>query len=69
MDCSTFIFSHNDLRFINIIVNKDRITILDWELARYYPLVWVRTKFAIYRTLYIERVGNVGIKVNGEYKI
>jgi hypothetical protein len=33
MDCSVFILSHNDLGPTNIIINGNRIVVLDWEMA------------------------------------
>ncbi len=56
MDCSAFVLSHNDLGPTNIIVNGDRVVIIDWEMAGYAPLAWVRTKFAICRALNAERI-------------
>ncbi|KAI1465096.1 uncharacterized protein F4812DRAFT_131461 [Daldinia caldariorum] len=48
MDCSTFVFSHNDLSPTNIIVDqKGVIGIIDWELAEYVPREWIRTKFGV----------------------
>ncbi len=41
MDCSVFVLSHNDLGPTNIIINGDRIVVLDWEMAGYAPLEWV----------------------------
>jgi thiamine kinase-like enzyme len=35
MDCSVFVLSHNDLGPTNIIVNGNRIVVLDWEMAGY----------------------------------
>jgi len=69
MDCSTFVLSHNDLGPTNIIVNGDRIAVLDWELAGYCPLAWVRTKFAICGALQVERVGSAGVETNSEYRV
>ncbi|KAJ8068335.1 hypothetical protein OCU04_003897 [Sclerotinia nivalis] len=69
MDCSTFVFSHNDLGPTNILVNGDRITIIDWELAGYCPLAWVRTKFAICGALNVSRVVNNTLEIDGEYRV
>jgi aminoglycoside phosphotransferase (APT) family kinase protein len=69
MDCSTFVLSHNDLGPTNIIVNGDRIAVLDWELAGYCPLAWVRTKFAICGALQVERVRITGVETNSEYRV
>jgi hypothetical protein len=69
MDCSVFVLSHNDLGPTNIIVNGDRIAVLDWELAGYCPLAWVRTKFAVCGALHAERVGSAGVEVNSEYRV
>jgi hypothetical protein len=56
MDCSVFVLSHNDLGPTNIIVNRGRIAVIDWEMARYIPLEWARTKFAARGVLKAERV-------------
>jgi hypothetical protein len=40
----------------NIIVDGDRIVIIDWEMAGDAPLEWVRTKFAVSGVLNVERV-------------
>jgi hypothetical protein len=37
MDCSVFILSHNGLGPTNMIVNGDRIVVIDWEMAGYAP--------------------------------
>jgi hypothetical protein len=68
MDCSVFVLSHNDLGPTNIIINGDRIAVLDWEMAGYCPLGWVRTKFAICGALCVERVSSAGVEVDGEYR-
>ena len=67
MDFSEFVLSHNDLGPTNIIINRDRIMVLDWELAGYAPLEWVRTKFAICGAMCAERVTGTGVERNGEY--
>jgi serine/threonine protein kinase len=69
MDCSVFVLSHNDLGPTNIIVDGDRIAVLDWELAGYCPLAWVRTKFAICPALHAERVGSAGVETDNEYRV
>jgi thiamine kinase-like enzyme len=56
LDCSMFILSHNDLGPTNIIVNEERIAVIDWEMAGYVLLERVRTKFAICGALDVERV-------------
>ncbi len=69
MDCTTFVLSHNDLGPTNVIVRGDRIAVLDWELAGYSPMAWVRTKFAVCGVLHVERAGNAGIEIDCEYRI
>lgn len=69
MDCSTFVLSHNDLGPTNIIINGDRIAVLDWELAGYSPLAWVRTKFAICGALQVEGVGRASVETDSEYRV
>ncbi len=69
MDCSVFFLSHNDLGPTNIIVNGDRIVVLDWELAGYCPLAWVRTKLAVCGALQVERVSSAGVERDGEYRV
>ncbi|KAH7016272.1 uncharacterized protein B0I36DRAFT_368835 [Microdochium trichocladiopsis] len=56
MDCSVFFLSHNDLGPTNILVTETEteIAILDWELAGFSPLEWVRTKFAVCGALDME---------------
>lgn len=66
MDCSVFILSHNDLGPTNIIVKRDRIAVIDWEMAGYVPLEWVRTKFAICGALNVERVTRPSVVRDGE---
>ncbi|KAK4131037.1 hypothetical protein BT67DRAFT_445025 [Trichocladium antarcticum] len=61
--------SHNDLGPTNLIVNGNRIVVLDWEMAGYAPLEWVRTKFAICGALCVERVSSAGIERNSEYPV
>ncbi|KAK3296832.1 kinase-like domain-containing protein [Chaetomium fimeti] len=74
MDCSVFVLAHNDLGPTNIIVDGDRVVVIDWEMAGYVPLEWVRTKFAICGVFGVERVhrqpdGECPVRVerNGEY--
>ncbi|KAK4155048.1 kinase-like domain-containing protein [Chaetomidium leptoderma] len=74
MDCSSvFVLAHNDLGPTNIIVNGDRIGVIDWEMAGYVPLEWVRTKFAVCGVLCVERVHRepspVRVERNGEYPV
>lgn len=47
---SEFVFFHNDLGPGNILIHcgeHRKIGIIDWELAGYVPLEWIRTKFAV----------------------
>lgn len=79
MDCSVFVLAHNDLGPTNIIVDGDRIVVVDWQMAGYVPLEWVRTKFASCGVLGVERVRTRGpggegpVRVtaerNGEYPV
>lgn len=65
MDCSMYILSHNDLGPSNILIDdQDRLTVIDWDLAGYCPLHWVRTKFAVCGALDVERSG----KLDAEYR-
>lgn len=66
MDCSVFILSHNDLGPTNIILGGGRIVVIDWEMAGYAPLEWVRTKFAICGALNVERVTRPDVVRDGE---
>lgn len=60
MDCSTYIFSHNDLGPTNILIDDgNRLAVIDWDMAGYCPWAWVRTKFAVCGALDVERVGEV----------
>ncbi|KAK4123974.1 hypothetical protein N657DRAFT_664059 [Parathielavia appendiculata] len=78
MDCPVLVPSHNDLGTTNIIINEARIAVLDWELAGYCPLAWVRTKFAVcaalhtdseYRVRVEQKLGEMGFpEVKEEYK-
>ncbi|KAJ5376753.1 hypothetical protein N7509_013639 [Penicillium cosmopolitanum] len=49
MDVSTFVFYHCDLGPTNILVDTSTgsLGIIDWELAGYVPIEWVRTKFRL----------------------
>ncbi|KAJ5183384.1 hypothetical protein N7492_001000 [Penicillium capsulatum] len=46
MDVSTFVFYHCDLGPTNLLVNPSTgsLGIIDWELAGYVPIEWIRTK-------------------------
>ncbi|KAB5513029.1 hypothetical protein GE09DRAFT_1163633 [Coniochaeta sp. 2T2.1] len=69
MDCSTFVLSHNDLGPTNIVIDNKRITVLDWEMAGYVSLEWVRTKFAVCGAMLAQRVGSTGVvETDGEYR-
>lgn len=49
MDISTLVFYHCDLGPTNLLVNAltGSLGIIDWELAGYVPVEWVRTKFRL----------------------
>ncbi|KAI3113246.1 hypothetical protein CBS147330_9868 [Penicillium roqueforti] len=49
MDVSTLVFYHCDLGPTNLLVDfsTGSLGIIDWELAGYVPIEWVRTKFRI----------------------
>ncbi|KAG8408401.1 hypothetical protein J3459_017812 [Metarhizium acridum] len=49
MDCSTLVFNHCDLGPTNVLVDLDtgRISIIDWEIAGFVPVEWIRTKFRV----------------------
>ncbi|KAB8275888.1 hypothetical protein BDV30DRAFT_53736 [Aspergillus minisclerotigenes] len=49
VDVSTFVFYHCDLDPTNILVHTSTgsLGIIDWELAGYVPIEWVRTKFRL----------------------
>lgn len=70
MDCSTYIFAHNDLAASNVMIDDDgrRLTVIDWEVAGYYPRAWVRTKFAVCGALDVERVREKLVETNSEYR-
>ncbi|KAL5884470.1 hypothetical protein ACKVWL_003453 [Pyricularia oryzae] len=69
MECSTFVFAHNDLGPTNILVKDNhQISIIDWDMAGYYPLEWVRTKFAVCEVLDVDRMGKNGLESDGEYR-
>ncbi|KXJ85409.1 kinase-like domain-containing protein [Microdochium bolleyi] len=67
MTCSTFVLSHNDLGPTNILVTEtgNQIAILDWELAGYSPVEWIRTKFAVCGALDLDSNGKGGEATNG----
>ncbi|KAI3317187.1 hypothetical protein HD806DRAFT_527265 [Xylariaceae sp. AK1471] len=69
MDCSAYVLSHNDLGSTNILINGDQIVIIDWDLAGYYPVAWVRTKFAVCRVLDMERISSTSVENDGAYRI
>ena len=49
MDCSTLVFYHCDLAPSNILVDpaNESIGIIDWEIAGFVPIEWIRTKFRV----------------------
>ncbi|CAI7572303.1 unnamed protein product [Penicillium bialowiezense] len=49
MNVSAFVFHHCDLGPTNLLVDVSTgsLSIIDWELAGYVPIEWVRTKFRI----------------------
>ncbi|PLB52034.1 hypothetical protein P170DRAFT_433910 [Aspergillus steynii IBT 23096] len=49
MDVSTLVFYHCDLGPTNLPVDPstDSLGIIDWELAGYVPIEWVRAKFRL----------------------
>lgn len=49
MDVSSLVFYHCDLGPTNLLVDVSTgsLGIIDWELAGYVPIEWVRTKFRI----------------------
>ncbi|KAJ0419550.1 kinase-like domain-containing protein [Aspergillus carlsbadensis] len=49
MDVSTLVFCHCDLGPTNLLVDTETLSlgIIDWELAGYVPIEWVRTKFRL----------------------
>ncbi|CAG8907990.1 unnamed protein product [Penicillium egyptiacum] len=49
MDVSTVVFYHCDLGPTNLLVDVSTgsLGIIDWELAGYVPIEWVRTKFRL----------------------
>ncbi|OKO98237.1 hypothetical protein PENSUB_9335 [Penicillium subrubescens] len=54
MDVSTFVFYHCDLGPTNILVDVSTgsLGIIDWEIAGYVPVEWVRTKFRLSSGMY-----------------
>ncbi|KAI2613361.1 kinase-like domain-containing protein [Hypoxylon sp. NC1633] len=69
MDCLTYVFSHNDLGPTNILLHEDQIAIIDWDLAGYYPLAWVRTKFAICGAFDIELINGSNVHTDQGYRL
>lgn len=49
MDISTLVFYHCDLGPTNILVDVSTgsLGIIDWEIAGYVPIEWIRTKFRL----------------------
>ncbi|OAR02686.1 hypothetical protein LLEC1_00700 [Akanthomyces lecanii] len=49
MDCSTLVFYHCDLGPSNILVDLENysIGVIDWEIAGFVPIEWMRTKFRV----------------------
>lgn len=49
IDISTFVFAHCDLGPTNILVDVGTGSpgIIDWEIAGYVPVEWVRTRFRL----------------------
>lgn len=49
MDCSAFYFYHCDLGPANVLVDTrdNTVSIIDWEIAGFVPIEWVRTKFRV----------------------
>ncbi|OQE18020.1 hypothetical protein PENFLA_c022G08724 [Penicillium flavigenum] len=49
MDVSTLVFYHCDLGPTNLLVDVSTgsLSIIDWDLAGYVPIEWVRTKFRL----------------------
>ncbi|KAF4964521.1 hypothetical protein FZEAL_10859 [Fusarium zealandicum] len=49
MHSSTFYMWHNDLGPYNIIIDRRNgsLGLIDWEMAGYVPLDWIRTKFGV----------------------
>ncbi|KAH9903863.1 hypothetical protein F4778DRAFT_102461 [Xylariomycetidae sp. FL2044] len=49
MDCSSSVFGHDDLAPSNILISSGQargLGIVDWEMARYVPSAWIRSKLA-----------------------
>ncbi|TLS25002.1 hypothetical protein PpBr36_06818 [Pyricularia pennisetigena] len=52
----------------------DQVSIIDWDMAGYCPLEWIRTKFAICGVMVAERVvgnevdGSLSVERNHEYR-
>lgn len=73
MDCSVYVLSHNDLGPANIMIEGDQISIIDWDMAGYCPLEWIRTKFAICGVMAAERVlkkgdGSLSVEIDHQYR-
>ncbi|KAH9910001.1 protein kinase-like domain-containing protein [Xylariomycetidae sp. FL2044] len=70
MDCSsTYVSAHNDLGPTNILLDGEEVGIIDWDLAGYVPVEWVRTKFAVCWAYDVELVSEAGLKVDKEYRV
>jgi hypothetical protein len=46
----------------------ERVVVVDWEMAGYMPLEWVRTKFAVCGVLRVERGRGAALEVNQDYR-
>lgn len=73
MDCSVYILSHNDLGPTNVMIEGDQVSIIDWDMAGYCPLEWIRTKFAICGVMAAERVlkkgdGSLSVEIDHQYR-
>ncbi|KAK0752827.1 hypothetical protein B0T18DRAFT_451143 [Schizothecium vesticola] len=51
------------------MVDGKRVMVLDWELAGYAFLEWVRTKFGICSAYCVERVSSTGVGRDVEYPV
>lgn len=49
MDCTKLVFYHCDLGPTNVLYDaeNDKFGIIDWEIAGYVPVEWIRTKFRV----------------------
>jgi hypothetical protein len=56
MDTSTFVFYHCDLGLTNLLVDisTGSLGIINWGLASYVPIEWVRTKFQLLSGIYFK---------------